>query len=104
MRDVRGKRENAAIYIYIYRAQKWGQRSDITHSGNDTWRSGDNEATPSIQRMTRGDTVGICNRRNSVSKMMRAAQKLTCGISFGRRDVYRRSASDFATRGSQRPM
>ena len=54
--------------------------------------------------MTHGDTVGKCNRRNSVNKMTRATQKLTYGISFGRRDVYRRSASDFATRGSQRPM
>ena len=42
MRDVRNKRENAPIYIYIYIGPK----------------SGDNEATPSIQRMTRGDSVG----------------------------------------------
>ena len=29
-------------------------------------RSGDNEATPSIQRVTRSDVVGKHNRRNSV--------------------------------------
>ena len=71
-------------YTYIYKAQKWGQRSNIIHSGNDTWRSGDNEATPSIQRMTRGDIVGKCNRRNSVSDATRAIQNMTRGISFRR--------------------
>ena len=84
VRDVRGKRENAPIYIYIYIGP----------------RSGDNEATPSIQRMTRGDSIGKCNRRNSVSEMTHATQKLTRGISFGRRDEHRRSTNDFATRGS----
>ena len=67
-------------------------------------RSGDNEATPSIQRMTRGDTVGKHNRRNSVSETTHTTQKLTRGIFFGRRDEHRKSANDFATRGSQRPM
>ena len=86
MREVRGKRENAPIYIYI------GPRS------------GDNEATPSIQRMTCGDAVGKCNRSNSVSETMHTNQKLTRGISFGGRDEHRRSTNDFATRGSQRPM
>ena len=81
------ERECTYIYIYIYIGP----------------RSGDNEATPSIQRMTRGDSIGKCNRRNSVSETTRATQKLTRGISFGRRDVYRRSTNDFATRGSQRP-
>ena len=84
MRDVRGKRENTPIYIGP--------------------RSGDNKATPSVQRMTCGDTVGKCNRRNSVSEATRATQRLTRGISFGRRDAYRRLANDFTTRGSQRPM
>ena len=67
-------------------------------------RSGDNDATPSIQRMTRGDSIGKCNRRNSVSEMSHATQKLTRGISFGRRDEHRRLTNDFTTRGSQRPM
>ena len=89
------------MHLYIYRDQKWGH---TIHSGNDTWRSGDNEATPSIQRMTCGDAVGKCNRCNSVSETTRATQKLTRGISFGRRDVYRRSTNDFTTRGSHRPM
>ena len=102
MREVRGKRENAPIYIY--RAQKWGQRSDAIHSANDTWRNWDNEATPSIQRMTCGDAVGKCNRSNSVSETTHTNQKLTRGISFGGRDEHRRSTNDFATRGSQRPM
>ena len=31
-------------------------------------RNGDNETMPSIQRMTRGDTVGKRNRRNIVSE------------------------------------
>ena len=29
-------------------------------------RSGGNEATPSIQQVTRGDVIRKCNRRNSV--------------------------------------
>ena len=45
-------------------------------------RSGDNEATPSIQRMTRGDVVGKCNRRNNVSETTHTTQKLTHGISL----------------------
>ena len=67
-------------------------------------RSGDNEATPSIQRMTCGDTVGKRNRRNIVSETTHTTQKLTHGISFGRRDEPRKSTNDFATHGSQRPM
>ena len=67
-------------------------------------RSGDNEATPSIQRMTRGDTVGKHNRRNSVSETTHTTQKLKRDISFGTRDKHRKSTNDFATRGSQRPM
>ena len=31
-------------------------------------RNGDNETMPSIQRITRGDTVGKRNRRNIVSE------------------------------------
>ena len=67
-------------------------------------KSGDNEATPSIQRMTRGDTVEKRNRRNNVSETTHTTQKLTRDISFGRRDEHRKSANDFVTRGSQRPM
>ena len=63
MRDVRGKKENAPIYI---EGLEWGQRSDSIHSVHDTWQNGDNEATSSIQRMTRGEAVGKGNRRNSV--------------------------------------
>ena len=81
--EVRGKEENA-LYIGP--------------------RSGDNEATPSIQRMTHGDIVRKCNQHNSVSETMHPTQKLTCGIPFGRRDEHRKSTNDFATRGSQRPM
>ena len=60
--------------------------------------------TPSIQRMTHGDTVGKCNRRDNVSETTHAIQKLTCGISFGRRDVYNRSTSDFATHVANRDL
>ena len=67
-------------------------------------RSGDNEVTPSIQRMTRGDTIGKRNRRNNVSETTHTTQKLKRGISFGRQDEHRKSTNDFATRGSQRPM
>ena len=63
-----------------------------------------NEATPSIQRMTRGDTVGKRNRRNSVNETTHTTQKLMRGISFGRQDEHRKLTNDFATRGSQRPM
>ena len=43
-------------------------------------RSGDNEATPPIQRMTRGDTIGKCNRPNSVSETTHTTQKVTRGF------------------------
>ena len=43
-------------------------------------RSGDNKAKPSIQRMTRGDTVGKRNQRNSVNETRHTTQKLTRGI------------------------
>ena len=82
------------LYIYIYMAQKWGQRSDTIHSGNDTWRSGDNEVTPSIQQMTRGDAVGKCNRCNSVSETTHTTQELARGISFGRQDEHRKLIDD----------
>ena len=35
VRNVKGRRGNAPIY----RAQKWGQQSDASHSEEDTWRS-----------------------------------------------------------------
>ena len=60
------------LYIYIYRAQKWGQQSNAIHSASDTWQNGDNEATPSIQRMTHGEVVGKCNQRNSVNETTHA--------------------------------
>ena len=63
-------------------------------------RSGDNEAMPSIQRMTRGNTIGKCNRCNSVSETTHTTQKLMRGISFGRQDEHRKSTNDFATHGS----
>ena len=43
-------------------------------------RSGDTEATPPIQRMTRGDTIGKCNRLNSVSETTHTTQKVTRGF------------------------
>ena len=67
-------------------------------------RSGDNEATPPIQRMTRGDTIRKRNWPNSVNETMHTTQKVTRDFFLGRRNELRKSTNDFATRGSQRPM
>ena len=77
---MRGKRENTYIYIYIGPRSRdneatspiqrvtrgeVGQRNDVVHPANDTWR-----------------TVGKSNRRNSICEATRANQKSTRGISW----------------------